>query len=146
MDWDRIAARTAGPKHHETLEVALWLAHSLLGAPLPKAALDRVRFSTSVRARASLAMGRQFREDFSLPGFDEWLQYMEWKQPPKWRIARILSMLSMRFHYVRAVLRPEFRDRLNLPPAIRRCVPAQSVSRVCRLIGKHRTAILGRLH
>jgi hypothetical protein len=118
LDWDRVLDEAARLGRTQTVALGLHLPKILLGTEIPEAAARRLRRDPRTSALAGLVRGRLFREGFGLPGFSEWLSYVEAEGEPVARGGSIFERARQFFRYARAVLRPEFCDRytLALPP------------------------------
>ena len=144
LDWDRVARMSQEAHKQNTLGLGLYLATSLLNAPLSAEIRKRFFKSEYNRAFAGLVMGRLFREDFGLPGFTEWAQYVNapgfFRGEGSPRSSRLADLLK----YLRVVISPEWSDQyaLTLPSWL---AFAHYFSRPIRLFRKHRQRLLWRL-
>ncbi|MBA3474629.1 MAG: nucleotidyltransferase family protein [Rubrobacter sp.] len=71
LDWGQVIEQARELGSERMLFLGLFLASDLLGAPLPDEVLQRVRADPSVKALATQARERLFREPGSLPGILE---------------------------------------------------------------------------
>jgi hypothetical protein len=144
VDWRRVMQEADRLGRRETVLLGLHLARILLGAPLPAEVSARMSPSWRRSAEAGLVRGRLFRDNFGLPGFKEWLSYMNAETDSPRVNGSALRRWRDRVRYIRAVLRPEYRDRytLSFPPGLSFLA---YVYRIWRLVKSHRKNLISRL-
>jgi len=141
IDWDRLVARMESLQRRKTILLGLFLAASLLDAPVPESILDRARQDRRILNSAALVCGRLFRDGHGLPGYREWRHYrqaLDGIEPPDNRT------LGLR-QYCLSVLEPEFHDREELPSIRGRVSLLHYLARIKRLVLARRTDIFRRL-
>lgn len=118
IDWNTVLDDAVRLGCMETVALGLHLAELLLGASLPAAVVSRMRQDARRSGLAALVRARLFREDFGLPGFFEWFSYLAEEDDHRGTKKSALRRWFSVFMYLRAVMRPEFRDRytMALPP------------------------------
>jgi len=114
MDWDRVIERMRALERMNTILLGVFLAQTLLGAPVPESLMSMARRTPQILNRAALVCGRIFREGHGLPGHAEWRQYRRMLQPADGE--RPISTTRSILQYCACVMEPEFHDREELPP------------------------------
>ncbi|NLX09626.1 MAG: nucleotidyltransferase family protein [Chloroflexi bacterium] len=98
IDWDRVLTQAAALQSERMLGLGLWLAHSLLAAPLPPDVLRRVLLDPALRPLATLIYERLFDEhdDVLAVTAERWQQlYFQF---------RLQRRPEARLHYLRHFL------------------------------------------
>jgi hypothetical protein len=109
LDWRGILERAASLRQEAAVRLGCFLASSLLDVELPEEPRAALRADRSIGARAGLLVGRLFRLEGGLPGFREWLAYVESARRPSENGTK--TALPRRFlQYLSAVLVPEARN------------------------------------
>jgi hypothetical protein len=142
IDWAWIADQAESMELTRTVCLGLYLAEALLGAPIPETWRPLVAARPPVADLAGLARGRLFRRDMGLPGYREWLSYVnDHASRSREDLAPMHGGIS-RLRYFRAVMTPEWQDRNRLPalPGLLGFLPY--CVRLLRLLGRHKTADL----
>lgn len=142
MDWDRFMDRVEKLDRMRTILLGLFLAHSLLDAPVPQRILQMATNDRMILNIAALVCGRLFREGHGLPGFLEWRHYRDYLKPAEMPSP---SMIQSVCNYCRSILEPEFHDREELPKVANRYSFLHYLARVKRLIFSRRTDLIRRL-
>lgn len=145
MDWNAVLYQAALRNEEIPILLGCYLAHSLLGATLPKIVLPRIKRFPQVRAFAGLAMGRLFREDHGLPGFKEWRRYTRALLQNCACDERPWSPLEEIYRYTTAVLTPEFKDKYQLIGLPKELFFLHFLIRPIRLAQKHGVGLVRRV-
>ena len=137
INWESILKQTIRTSSDCESLVGLHLANVLLGANLNPVISERIKKNSHVNSRAGLTIGRLFRVGFGLPGFSEWVGYVNstggWKDTPKF--------VNI-FRYCRGIMTPEFDDKIFFPKWLR--IMAY-FKKYFRLIRRHGFRLLGRI-
>jgi Uncharacterised nucleotidyltransferase len=118
LNWVRLWREANALGNERNLALGLHLAHTLLDAQLPRAALDRICVDPSVENIARQISDRLFADQPSSSGIDDWRQYhLRVKE-------RLRDRVKLRLHYYSRYLRmatnPTAEDRslVQLPRAL----------------------------
>lgn len=116
--------------------LGLYLARTLLDAPLPAALVADLMSDRRLAGLACLIRGMLFRPDRSMPGFKEWSAY--WSDEAKARSASGRPSIGAptRGLYIRSILTPEWNDRV-FAVGSRIPLPLLSVIRIFRMLRLH---------
>ncbi len=139
-DWDSVLTIARHTGAVKLVRLAAALSWWLLGARLPPALQRENPFTADVMARAALVRGRLFRDGFGLPGYTEWLHYLQTAGRDSAGAAALRP-----WRYLAAIGHPEFGDRefaVTLPPGLRSMC---HLARPLRLLRTHSLALLRRL-
>lgn len=143
IDWEYILRSSKAKDAGLPVLVGLYLAHMLLGAPMPPGVV-RLTERTRVPASAAFAMGRIFSEMGTLPGYHQWHKH--------WRSLSTAAELGPHFNaihtrttYISLGLKPTSGDRCSLGVLPRQLEILYYFWRLGRLVGRHRSGILRRL-
>jgi hypothetical protein len=144
-DWTKVTMQARKIHAVPSLAVAFHLSETLFGIKMPSEVETVFAAQPEIQARTALIRGRLFRDNFSLPGYHEWLEYVRYHETlmptsPQ-RIAKGLA----RWHYLKAVTQPEFGDRALLTDSLNRIPFFPSLARVFRLFSRHHTRLIERL-
>jgi len=144
IDWDAVLDEAVRLGCMESVALGLHLANVLLGAPFPGETRSRIRQDFRRSALAALVRARLFREDFGLPGFSEWFSYVTELSDPSGAGRPVSRRWPFFFRYLRAVTRPEFRDRytMALPPWLSFL---SYPYRIWRIMREHKGDLISRL-
>jgi len=111
INWDRIKELACETGNRRIILRALCIVDRILGVPTPQKLAYEVYACHHNLAYTGVVMGQLFREDYGLPGFREWRQYMEMlgveRTEGKLRRSRLCSL----FQYLLVVISPRFVER-----------------------------------
>ena len=144
LDWGKIAQHSEALGKERAVSQGLYLANVLLGTPLPDQACRLMRNTREISAFAGLVRGHLFRREFNLPGFKEWLSYVEEMEAPASRNRSVWRIPRYCLRYLRVVTAPDFGERYTL------ALPAwlsflYHIYRPLRVLAKHKGGLVGRL-
>jgi hypothetical protein len=143
IDWPGVMWRTAEMEQGRAVLEGCFLAASFLQVQLPGRIRRILESDRSLRARAALIRGRLFRPGNGLPGFREWLAYLEAGNESFRTIVRD-SLFRRRLQYLMAVMTPDTVDRCQLQLPVWLSF-VHYIYRPMRLFGRHGTGLFERL-
>jgi hypothetical protein len=143
IDWADVRRNAANMEQERAILMGTFLVSSLLGVQLPEAILRILRDAPSLAAQAGLICGRLFRPNRDLPGFREWLAYVEAVSGSSGEVSGGLQP-QRRLQYLSAVIAPNYWGRFDL------LVPRwltflHYVHRPMQLVRRHGVALFDRL-
>jgi hypothetical protein len=143
MDWAHVMRRATQVDQKRAVLFGCFLAASFLHVLLPEQIRRSLNSDTSLGARAGLVRGRLFRQGQSLPGFREWLAYVQVIGNDSGEISPELGLKSM-WRYISAIIVPENEERLEFQVP-RLLSVLHYVRRPVRLFRRHGAALFERL-
>jgi hypothetical protein len=141
VDWTSLARRAADMDQSRAVLLGFFLAASLLRASPPEQ-IRRLVARGSLSAQAGLIRGRLFRSEHSLPGFSEWLAYVEALRSTPGTEAALQRW--NRWRYLLAVTVPESEEQFEFQVP-RSLSFLHYVNRPLRLFRRHGFALVQRL-
>ncbi len=145
LDWNLIATRAREIQTIPALAVAFYLCETLFDIKTPPSIKEFFPAEPEIQARTALIRGRLFRDNFSLPGYREWLQYVRYHDALATSQAKRISTGSAPWHYLKAITQPEFGDRACLTDSLNRISFFPYFARIFRLFARHHTRLIKRL-
>jgi hypothetical protein len=145
IEWRLVFERARALGHERAVFEGCFIASSLFSLELPEYVGEVLAHQAALPGRAALVRGRIFRRGHGLPGFREWLAYVNAAgvSPSNDRVKRVPAPKYLQ--YLRAVATPEFNDRyaFRLPGPLS---AFHYLYRPARLFKEHRSGLLQRLH
>jgi hypothetical protein len=143
IDWARVVQLAALVEQERAILMGCFLAASFLGVQLPERIQKLLRGNKSYGAHAGLIRGRLFRSKHNLPGFREWLAYVQRVDAEPRDTQHVVEPLRL-LQYLLAISAPNSGDRFELR------VPRpfsflHYIHRPVRLFRRHGVALVDRL-
>lgn len=139
LDWENIFQQAAQLDREHSVLLTACLSHHLLGAPLAPFIAERIAASgPALAGDAALARARIMRSGFHLPWFPEWKVCLQHDQDNNSRPPSGRKIASGHFGaYVRAIMTPEYIDRVLFPAMPRPLRFLYRITRVLRFMSYH---------
>jgi len=121
LDWLEVVGRAKRLGMRDGVDEALYLLSAWLGMETPPPLRITATARRRLDARAALIRGRIFRERWGLPGYGEWLGYLENQAPNPFRASSSgdrCSSPGLAARYLGVVARKLIEDRNYLMPSI----------------------------
>jgi hypothetical protein len=143
LDWPGIRRDAARMEQERAFLMGAFLASSLLGVQLPEPLGRILRDDPSLAAQTGLICGRLFRQKHDLPGFREWLAYVQGVNGSSGEVSGAFQPRSF-LRYLSAVIAPNYWSRFALQVP-RWLTFLHYVHRPIQLVRRHGVALVERL-